>query len=174
MNKFANYRRDNIIVLIIFSAMFFVMQAAAKPLNVASLKPLRVIHDVSNQETFKAEEGRLVSVTMIFQPDCSWCKKQGKTLAKAFEQCHSSININLVGAKGKTRQLKKELKHYHQGIPAYKADRQFLRSIGGYQASPTTLIYDHNGKLIAKKRGFIPKEKLANAFSVLTQGQCQI
>lgn len=174
MNKLASCWRQKIIVLISFSAMFFAIQAVATPLAVASLKPLRITNEISNQEVVKAAEGKLASVTMIFQPDCSWCKKQGKTLAKAFEQCQSSININLVGAKGKTRQLKKELKHYHPSIPAYKADRQFLRAIGGYQASPTTLIYDQHDKLITKKRGFIPEQKLTHAIKVLTQGKCQI
>lgn len=174
MNSLATYWCQQIIVLISFSAMFFAMQAVATPLAVASLKPLRIQSEISNQEVTKAAEGKLASVTMIFQPDCSWCKRQSKTLAKVFEQCQSSININLVGAKGKTGQLKKELKHYHQGIPAYKADRQFLRSIGGYQASPTTLLYDNQGQLVAKKRGFIEENKLTQVVSILTQGQCKI
>jgi len=133
------------------------------------LKSLR-----STPITSVAEIVGLSTVTMIFQPDCSWCKKQSKTLTKAFEQCQSSLNINLVGTKGNARQLRKELKQYHQDIPAFIADRKFLRTIGGYQASPTTLIYDANGELVAKKRGFISEDKLAHALKLLTAGTCLI
>jgi len=111
---------------------------------------------------------------MIFQPDCSWCKKQGKALTEAFKQCKSSVNITLVGAKGNVRELKKELKHYHPSIPAFVADRKFLRVIGGYQASPTTLIYDDKGQLITKKRGFIPYDNLSKALKIISQGNCNI
>jgi len=114
------------------------------------------------------------TITMIFQPDCSWCKKQGKTLAAAFEQCQSSVNISLVGTKGSKSQLKKALKHYHKSIPAYQADSKFLHAIGGYQASPTTLIYDAGGQLIAKKQGFITYEKLAQALKIMSNGDCLI
>ena len=111
---------------------------------------------------------------MIYQPDCSWCKKQGKILERAFKQCQNSMNIVLVGTKGNTRQLRKELKHYHNDIPAFIADRKFLRDIGGYQASPTTLIYNEKGELIVKKRGFIPEEKLASALAVISRDSCHI
>jgi len=134
-----------------------------------ALKPLK-----STQKLTAVEDNGLTTVTMIFQPDCSWCKKQGKVLAKAFQLCKSSINITLVGTKGNARQLKKELKHYPQDIPAFIADRKFLRSIGGYQASPTTLIFDNKGELVTKKRGFIPEDKLTKALNTLTQGACKI
>ena len=133
-----------------------------------SLKPLKVV-----SEKASVENG-LATITMIYQPDCSWCKKQGESLAKVFEQCQSSINVALVGTKGNKRQLKKELKHYHQEMPAYIADRKFLRSIGGYQASPTTLVYDNQGQLLANKRGFISPDKLAQALAIVSQGECQI
>lgn len=165
---------QKIITLITFSVMFSSAQAAVMPLAVESLKPLRTNDKAINEATSQKNVTQLAAVVMIYQPDCSWCKKQGEVLAKAFEQCHSSIAIALIGTKGKARQLRKELKHYHHDIPAYQANRQFLRSIGGYQASPTTLIYNNQGVLIAKKRGFISKEKLTKAFSMLTNGQCQL
>ena len=154
------------VVLTLVSATALVNNANANPFI---LKPLK-----SAQETVGAETNGLTTITMIFQPDCSWCKKQGKALAKAFKQCQSSMNIALVGTKGSARQLRKELKHYHQDMPAFIADRKFLRKIGGYQASPTTLIFDSKGELVAKKRGFIPEDKLASALNILTKGACQI
>lgn len=155
-----------VIALILVIAITTISHAQAVPF---ALKTLRSTQEVSN-----LQGNSLATVTMIYQPDCRWCKKQGKALEQAFEQCHTSMNIALVGVKGSARQLRKELKHYHKDIPAFIADGKFLRSIGGYQASPTTLIFDGKGELIAKNRGFIPKDKLANALALLTQGACLI
>ncbi|WP_281559570.1 thioredoxin fold domain-containing protein [Thalassomonas sp. RHCl1] len=155
-----------IIVLISVSAIIASARVQALPFTLKSLKPA--------QESVMLENNGLATVAMIYQPDCPWCKKQGKALAKAFKHCQSSVNTALVGTRGNDRQLKKELKHYHKDMPAYAADRQFLRKIGGYQASPTTLIFDGKGELVAKKRGFIPTDKLANALLVLSQGACRI
>jgi len=153
-----------LVVLVIISTLALCGSIHAKPFTLKSLKSEKVMEHVNDVAT----------ITMIFQPDCSWCKKQGKTLAAAFEQCQSSVNISLVGAKGSKSQLKKALKHYHKSIPAYKADSKFLRNIGGYQASPTTLIYDANGQLVVKKRGFISYEKLAQALELISNGDCLI
>ncbi len=141
-------------------------QAQALPFSLKSLK--------AGYAQVNDKGSNLVTIAMIYQPDCSWCKKQGKILARVFEQCKASLNLALVGVNGNARQLKKELKHYHKGIPAFIAERRFLRLIGGYQASPTTLIFDANGELIAKKRGFVVKDKLANALDILSHGKCQI
>ncbi len=153
-----------LVVLIFISTLTLCASIQAAPFTLKTLKSDSVV----------AHENNGATITMIFQPDCSWCKKQGQTLAAAFEQCKSSVNVSLVGAKGNLRQLKKALKHYHKSIPAYKADSKFLRTIGGYQASPTTLIYDVNGQLITKKRGFIAHEKLAQALKIISNGECII
>lgn len=153
-----------LIVLITVSTITLCTFTQATPFTLKSLQSEKTVEHVNDVAT----------VTMIFQPDCSWCKKQGKILAEAFEQCQSSVNISLVGAKGSSSQLRKALKHYHKSIPAYKADSKFLRTIGGYKASPTTLIYDANGQLITKKRGFISHEKLAQALNIISNGDCSI
>ena len=153
-----------LVVLIVLSTLTLCASIQAEPFKLKNLKYEKTKEYVSDVAT----------ITMIFQPDCSWCKKQGKTLAAAFEQCQSSVNISLVGAKGSNRQLKKALKHYHKSIPAYKADSKFLHAIGGYQASPTTLIYDANGQLVAKKQGFITYDKLAKALKIISNGDCLI
>ncbi len=157
---------SNMITALVFSAVLFIALAQAEPFTLKSLNQPAITQDVI--------ANGLATITMIYQPDCSWCKKQGQFLAKAFTQCHSSLNVALIGAKGNIRALKNALKHYHHEIPAYAADSRFLRSIGGYQASPTTLIYDSKGKLIAKKRGFIPQDKLADVLAIISQGSCQI
>ncbi len=115
----------------------------------------------------------VASVVMIFQPDCAWCKKQGKLLASVKSQCQQRVNLSLLGYKGSTAALKRELKHFDKSLPAYKARQSFLRQIGGVKASPTTLFYDKQGQLLAKKRGYITPEVLQAALSQLTEQQCQ-
>jgi thioredoxin-related protein len=150
----------------LIGTMLFVGYVEALPF---SLKPLKTGYVAQYKQV-----STLATLVMIYQPDCAWCKKQGKLLAKVFEQCKATLNPVLIGTKGNARKLKKELKHYHKGISAFMADRQFLWSIGGYQASPTLLIFDTSGDLIAKKRGYIAKDKLASALKLLTNGKCKI
>ena len=160
------------ITLIFTSVMVINAELQATPFD---LKPLYKTHLEKGENNSLAEDSKgLPTITMLFQPKCSWCKKQGKTLAEAFKQCKSSINIRLVGVKGNIRELRKEFKHYHQSIPAYVADHKFLRAIGGYEASPTTLIYNEENQLITKKRGFIPHNNLSEALTILSKGRCNI
>ncbi|WP_143764287.1 TlpA family protein disulfide reductase [Cognaticolwellia mytili] len=153
-------------VLVIASAIVMVNYVSAAQFSLKSLKPA--------DTSVRIQTNDLATVTMIFQPECSWCKKQGITMAKVFEQCNDSINVALIGANGNRRQLKQTLKNYHNAIPAFIADSKFLRSIGGYQASPTTLIYDGSGELLLKKRGYVAEDKLRSALQILSQGACKI
>lgn len=155
-------------VLAIASTIVFgiVGSGSAEPFVLKSLKPEVTTSELSSS--------KLPTITMIFQPECSWCKKQGAALANVFEQCKDAVNVSLVGAKGSKRQLKHALKHYHHDLPAFIADTQFLRSIGGYQASPTTIIYADNGDILLKRRGYINDDKLHKLVNILTKGQCQI
>lgn len=154
------------VIVLSLATVILCSEVQATPFALKSLNSHRVPSSI--------EENDLATIVMIYQPNCSWCKKQGKTLSVAYKQCRHSVNIALVGTQGNARQLKKELKHYHKYIPAFMADRKFLRKIGGYQASPTTLIFNAQGDLIMNKRGFIAQEKLANAMSIVSKGACHI
>jgi len=115
----------------------------------------------------------LSTIAMIYQPGCQWCKKQGKLLANIQRLCASHANIAIIGAEGTTQKLKRELRHFDKNLPAFEASKQFLRKIQGVKAFPTTLVFDKNGKLIAKKRGYIKPQKLAKVMSVITQQRCE-
>lgn len=119
-------------------------------------------------------DNELVTIAMVYQPDCSWCKKQELLLRKIQHECNSKVNLALIGNKGNARELKRELKHFDKSLPAYSADNKFLRNIGGIAASPTTLFFDKNGNVIAKKRGYIPSEQLFNAVNIITEKSCSI
>lgn len=132
------------------------------------LKPL-----VAHQAPLANTQGRF-TIAMVFQPDCPWCKKQASWLNNAQAQCSDKLNIVLLGNNGSNRELKRELKHYHSDIPAYKPNRKLFVAVGGIEASPTTLVFDAEGKLLAKRRGYTDSDTLSVVASQLTQGSCAI
>jgi thioredoxin-related protein len=137
--------------------------------SVISLKNLQS----GERENLFKNNGR-ITITMIYQPDCTWCKKQGKMLKRLIDKCPEKVNLSLVGNKGNRRQLKRELKHFSKKLVAYQADKTFLRSIGGIAASPTTLFFNYQGKLLAKRRGYIKAKQFFAVVSQLTSNTCNI
>ena len=131
--------------------------------------PLAVEHVQQSSET----KGK-VAIAMVYQPDCKWCKKQGLWLAKANAQCSESIDIVLIGNNGSKRQLKRELKHFAGDIPAFLANRKLLTALGGIEASPTTLVFDSAGQLLAKRRGYVDNQQLSDVAHIVSQGACEL
>lgn len=166
--------RFYICVLTIIIALFHT-NLDAKEQNVTqdkvnfSLKNLKS----GDRENIIKNNGR-ITIAMVYQPDCPWCKKQGLTMASLMSACPEKVNFTLIGNKGDRRQLKRELKHFDRNLPALQADNAFLRSIGGIAASPTTLFYDENGNLLIKRRGYIEPQQFSVAIKQLTRNDCNI
>lgn len=136
-----------------------------------NLKPLSSSAKAPPQTS---EQAAKTTIAMVYQPDCKWCKKQGKWLNKAQAQCAQNLGIVLIGNNGDKRQLKRELKHFHQDMPAFLANRKLFAEVGGVAASPTTLVFNQEGKLIAKQRGYVDDATLSDVAQKITQGQCVI
>ncbi|MGB0894685.1 MAG: hypothetical protein ACPGUD_09785 [Parashewanella sp.] len=151
-----------VIALVVASAIFS-MSATA---SVYELKPI----NRNNEQALIAVNK--TTLVMLFQPECSWCKKQSKLVNGILSECQGVIHFSMVGTNGSKRKLKQELAYYDSAIPVFYATRAFLRKIGGFQASPTTLVFDEGGKLRAKKRGFINRESLQKAVGILSHGGC--
>lgn len=160
-NKKINITWVNLPLVFVF---LFSFSSFATPYSLKSL----------NESAANVVSQPVATIAMIFQPDCVWCRRQGEMLAKAVKECHLTLNVTMVGAKGSKQTLKKALKHYHPSIPAFMASRSFLRQIGGYQASPTTLLFDAGGKLLTRKQGFIPHDKMSQVMSILSNGACKL
>ncbi|MBW8190417.1 thioredoxin fold domain-containing protein [Neiella marina] len=119
-----------------------------------------------------APKANVASIAMIFQPDCSWCKKQGKVMRDILNTCGEQLNIAIVGYKASYRELRRELKHFDKQLPALEANRRFLASVEGVAATPTTLFFDESGELLLKQRGYIQPEQLLDAADALAQNDC--
>lgn len=152
------------LVLVIFAITSTTVNAS--PMSLKSLK--------TGERNIIIPDNELATIAMVYQPDCSWCKKQEQLLRKIQHECGSDVNLALIGNKGTVRELKRELKHFNKAFPAYKADKKFLHEVGGIAASPTTLFFDKEGNILAKKRGYIPPEQLFNAVNIVTNKSCSI
>ena len=126
----------------------------------------------SNQTDSILNTNKVGAIAMIFQPDCPWCKKQSATMAQLQKKCGNILNISVIGTKGSTMQLKRELRHFDDSLNAFSADTTFLRLAGGFQASPTTLFFDQKGELLLKQRGYINPEKLNAAAQAISGNIC--
>ena len=111
-------------------------------------------------------------IAVVFQPDCSWCEKQIADLARLEHKCGDAFSTVLIGTRGNRRTLKRELRKFAAPLPALKADKGFMHLLIGFEATPVTLFFDGQGKLLANRRGYIPPEKLKRAISLQTGGLC--
>ncbi|RLV59899.1 hypothetical protein D5018_09450 [Parashewanella curva] len=152
--------------VLILSACVFSLNTHAMNMTLPSLRGGQEQVDV-------AQPGKL-SVVMLFQPECSWCKKQAQQLTQLKQQCQQQFHISLIGTNGSKRQLKRSLKYYDKGLQAAIASKVFLRKIGGFKASPTTIFYDETGNKVAKRRGYIQPDKFKNAIKLLSKGRCKL
>lgn len=155
--------------LLIAFGVIYTPSVFSTELNKLQLKSL-----IANNGRTVNNNENLSTIAMIYQPGCKWCKKQGKLLAKLQRVCSQHANVAIIGAYGNTQKLRRELRHFDKSLPAFEANKQFLRKIQGIAAFPTTVIFDQKGKLIAKKRGYIQPQKLAQVMAEITEQRCDI
>ena len=133
-------------------------------------QPLKSLADTSKFSLADVSDKPLVSV--IFQPDCSWCDKQIKQLISYQNACEGTFDTVLVGALGKRQQLKRELNRYSVDLPALQSNAKFLRKVGKIKATPVVLFYDEKGELLGRNRGYLESVRMQKALEILTNGQC--
>ena len=109
----------------------------------------------------------------FFEPDCSWCYRQMKTLNRLHEDCPHRVQPLLVGINGNRRQLQKELRKAKVRYPAFSANRDLLRTTGKIPATPLTLIVDRQGQFLSAIRGYVPEVKLRAVLKQHGLGQCK-
>lgn len=131
---------------------------------------LKLLNRSGSSSLAQVAEG--VNVAMLFQPDCDWCERQLADIDTLRQRCPEQLTAALIGVRANARQLKRELRHLNTSLPALRADNVFLRQLGAGEATPVTLFFDAQGKLLAKRRGYIPFDKLQRAVSLQTGGRC--
>lgn len=116
-------------------------------------------------------EGRPVAL-VIFEPDCTWCRRQVQALNAMQAQCGAGFGAIAVGVNGNRRSLQLELRSVRPDFPAYQASPAFVAAVGGVTGTPVTLLGDANGRFVTWLRGYAPPERLAEALQSAGAGDC--
>lgn len=104
-------------------------------------------------------EGKPV-LMMFFEPDCSWCYRQVRTINRLGEDCGEGFTALAVGVNGNRTALQKELRRLRPDFPAYQASPALVQAIGTVDATPLSLLGDANGDFVDWARGYLPTERL--------------
>ncbi len=167
MNKFILYWTIFVISIAITN-----LAEASTQITDSLMNNTQLISLYSGKNEVLLQNTNVATAVLVFQPNCPWCKKQRVLFKKIKQQCGGRINLVLVGYHGNTQALKRELRFFDDTIPAYKANKSFLRLVKGIDASPTILLLNKKGELLLKNRGYMQPKKLMNAISILTKQQC--
>lgn len=113
-----------------------------------------VVHDLGRYE------GKPV-LMMFFEPDCSWCYRQVRTINRLGEDCGAKFTAIAIGVNGNRAALQKELRRLRPDFPAYQASPALMEAIGEIDATPLSLLGDSNGDFLNWARGYLPEDELA-------------
>ncbi|MEC4726130.1 thioredoxin family protein [Shewanella sp. D64] len=113
-------------------------------------------HKVENLQKLKGKP----TLMMFFEPQCSWCFKQGKAFNRLLQQCPTAVNIVALGSHGDKVTLRRELWRMKLNFPGYLVGKTMMGELGALPATPMTLITDENGNLSGYLRGYIKLEQL--------------
>ena len=115
--------------------------------------------DAPEVESLRQFEGKPV-LMMFFEPECSWCFRQVRTLNAMGQRCTSGFQALAVGVNGNRSDLKKELRRLRPDFPAFEASPALLEALDGVPATPFTLIGDAKGDYLNWTRGYLPEADL--------------
>ncbi|MCL1046448.1 thioredoxin fold domain-containing protein [Shewanella electrodiphila] len=160
--------------LVLLTALAVGSTASADHTNTALSVAQIQLKDLRTSQSSVSYHAEKPTVLMYFQPDCSWCKKQGKIITELLGECGNSVHFTLVGDKGSKSQLKRELRHFSADIPSKQSNKMFVRKSGGVKGFPTTLVLDTQGHVLAKRRGFTSETMLRRLTNELSQGECAL
>ncbi|MEZ9142039.1 MULTISPECIES: TlpA family protein disulfide reductase [unclassified Shewanella] len=160
--------------LVLLTALAVGSTASADHTNTALSVAQIQLKDLRTSQSSVSYHAEKPTVLMYFQPDCSWCKKQGKIITELLGECGNSVHFTLVGDKGSKSQLKRELRHFSADTPSKQSNKMFVRKSGGVKGFPTTLVLDTQGHVLAKRRGFTSETMLRRLTNELSQGECAL
>lgn len=105
------------------------------------------------------DKGLLV---FFFEPHCSWCLKQAKTLNGFYRSCPRSRAVVGLGVNGSFQALKKAAFRLQGDFPLFMADIGLKKRLGKISATPFMLLFDDQDKLLRHATGFLDEQALNN------------
>ena len=109
---------------------------------------------------------------VFFQPECSWCLRQFKTINELSEACDHTFGAIAVGFRGNRSELRSEVRRLRPDFPAYQASPLLLESVGEIDATPLILVGDSTGAFVTWLQGYIPPGQLLTTLSQAGPVQC--
>lgn len=111
---------------------------------------------------------------VLFEPDCSWCHRQIRTLNNLLKQC-DSLQAAALGVFGNRSSYKKSLRSMRPNFSAFEMSKSLFDNLGGQStlvATPMLLFVDADGQLVTYARGYQNQEKLLLALEKYLPEYC--
>lgn len=127
--------------------------------------------EVESLSKYRGEETLIV----LFEPDCTWCLRQIRTLNSLLESC-PSFQALAVGVNGNRRSYLETLNLLRPDFPAYEISRELYEDLGGAETvagTPVMLWGDANGELVTYSVGYQKKNVLLPALDEYLPGYCE-
>ncbi len=98
--------------------------------------------------------GKKPVVLIFFYPDCPPCEKESKIINKLYNIYKEKINIVGISLSRDRYDIGDFIKDLKIKYPVWRIhSKSQLKSVGGILATPTVIILDKNGKIVAKYIG---------------------
>ncbi|ESP92341.1 TlpA family protein disulfide reductase [Pseudoalteromonas luteoviolacea] len=125
--------------------------------------------------TLAAYRGQVLALLLV-QPQCSWCKKQHKLIARMIEQqpkhCQKFAAM-MMATGGDKHSLKREMKRYQSPFAITTFPSRLSQSLT-VKSTPQLFILDSEGTLVTYHIGFMPETALRKTINgLLDTTQCQ-
>lgn len=98
-------------------------------------------------------------ILLFFQPNCRWCERQAKVLAKLQASC-SSLKVDAIGMFASYQGLRRSISKSRLVLPAYQSSPELLQVLPKVAATPVMFLLNKKGQLLQPFYGFITLKKL--------------
>jgi len=110
--------------------------------------------DNSTTTNVKNLLGEKPVVIIFFYPDCPPCEKESRVLNRLYDIYKDKINIVGISLSRDRYDIGDFIKDLKIKYPIWRIhSKSQLKSVGGILATPTVIILDKNGKIVAKYIG---------------------
>ena len=138
-------RRVALIVTFIFSVFLI---AEAKNINIQLDSPFFGNSTTTNVNNFLGKKPLLL---IFFYPDCPPCEKESEVLNKLYDEYRGKVNIIGISLSRDRYDIRDFIKNLKIKYPIWRIhSKNQLKAIGGILATPTIVILNGKGNIIAK------------------------
>ncbi|WP_035587220.1 TlpA family protein disulfide reductase [Hippea jasoniae] len=151
-------------IFIVFAAVFL-FSALAEAYSI-DIRLDSVYFDNSTTTNLSNYIGKKPTLVMFFYPDCDPCQKEAYVIDRVYSYFRDKVQIVGISLSRDRYDIGDFIKEHHVKYPVWRIhSRSDLKSIGGILATPTVVIINKQGKIVAK---FIGKRSFSCLKQILT------